>query len=85
MSNREAKRALKRISAVMKDLLLAEQELRDVLFPPDKNHFVLQAIRNRNMTFSSVKCNCGEVTFYKVPLLTLDDFECPRKPRKGKK
>lgn len=31
-----------------------------------------------------VECSCGEVTHYKVPLTTLDDFECPRKNRKEK-
>jgi hypothetical protein len=31
---------------------------------------------------NQVTCSCGHTTKYKVPLTTLDDFECPRKNRK---
>jgi hypothetical protein len=34
---------------------------------------------------TQVTCSCGHTTKYKVPLTTLDDFECPRKNRKEKK
>jgi hypothetical protein len=39
---------------------------------------------NKKMTaqYTVVKCSCGHTTKYKVPLTTLDDFECPRKNRK---
>jgi hypothetical protein len=30
---------------------------------------------------SMVKCSCGEVTNYKVPLRSLFDFECPKRKR----
>lgn len=31
---------------------------------------------------NQVTCSCGHTTKYRVPLATLDDFECPRKNRK---
>jgi hypothetical protein len=40
-------------------------------------HFALYCTVH-NGFITSVECNCGELTKYKVPLKLIDDFKCPK-------
>jgi hypothetical protein len=42
-----------------------------------KHHYPLTHKASLNCIYEVV-CLCGEVTNYKVPLKTIDDFECPK-------
>jgi hypothetical protein len=42
-----------------------------------KHHYPLTHKASLNCIYEVV-CLCGETTNYKVPLKTIDDFECPK-------
>lgn len=42
-------------------------------------------VKKGSSRIKRVACNCGEVTNYKIPLLAIQDFKCPKDPDKESK
>jgi hypothetical protein len=35
-------------------------------------------VKNSTKKIKQIQCSCGEITKYKVPLTSLEDFDCPK-------